>query len=231
MLSGKGPTSLLDPKSKTLRFFRRPISSGMQELRLLLSSRSSCTVELSLPKKFGRQPFMLLLASTTTETDRFPIFSGSVVKNLLLFKNNASKFMLKSFEGSRPSNSLNRMSRYLRLWRDRSAFGNFPTNRLLLRSSSNRRCRCLKHLGILPQNRLELMWKRARSVSRPSDSGNSPAMSLWLRSMPATTVVQLSSMAGAQKTPVYLQTSWPTQFPVTLFGSEKMTFFHECSAM
>lgn len=77
----------------------------------------------------------------------------------------------------------------------------------------------------MPQNRLELMWNRARSLRSPSSSGKYPAMSPWLRSMPATTVTFESFKEGAQKTPLYLQTLGPTQFPVRLRGSEKIAFF------
>ncbi|CBI19589.3 unnamed protein product, partial [Vitis vinifera] len=80
--------------------------------------------------------------------------------------------------------------------------GKGPTNRLLLTSSSWRIVSLEKLLGMIPQNRLELMWKRARSVIKPNSTGRYPAMSAWLRSTPATTLNFGLSSAGAQKTPL-----------------------------
>lgn len=74
--------------------------------------------------------------------------------------------------------------------------------------------------GMIPQNRLELRWKSAASVKSPNSGGRYPAISAWLRSMPATTLKLGSSNAGAQKTPLYAQTLAPTQFLVVLKGSE-----------
>nr|GMD72120.1 myosin-6 isoform X2 [Ipomoea batatas] len=44
----------------------------------------------------------------------------------------------------------------------------------------------LEFLRDRPANQFELMWKTARSASRPSSSGRNPAMSPWLRSMLST---------------------------------------------
>lgn len=49
-----------------------------------------------------------------------------------------------------------------------------------------------------PENRLEFMWKRARSAKRQSSLGNEPVIPAWLRSIPATVVIRGLSGAGAQ---------------------------------
>uniref|UniRef100_A0A5K1A993 Uncharacterized protein n=1 Tax=Nymphaea colorata TaxID=210225 RepID=A0A5K1A993_9MAGN len=112
-LSGKGPTNSLYPMSKTTNSVRFPISSGIQDVSELLSNKSSLRVEPIRPMDLGRQPLMLLLANTTTETVEFPKFSGIVDTKLLSFMNKTSKFISKSAGGILPSNALNRMSKNL----------------------------------------------------------------------------------------------------------------------
>lgn len=150
----------------------------------------------------GRQPPKRLLARTMTETGEFPMLLGISKRNRLLLMKIASRSLSKSSDGTEPSNSLNRMSRYLRDGRRRTTLGNFPAKRLLLISSSKRRRRRSNRCGMVPQNRLELMWKRARSVRSPSSSGRYPAMSAWFRSMPATTIRLLLEGRGAQNMPL-----------------------------
>jgi len=89
----------------------------------------------------------------------------------LLFKNIASKLLLKSSEGNSPSKSLNLMSRYLRSGIESTVSGNRPTKRLLLMSSSYRILSLEKLLGIIPQNLLEFICKSARSANRPTSGG------------------------------------------------------------
>lgn len=101
----------------------------------------------------------------------------------------------------------------------------------MLRSNSNKSLSFLKLFGTVPQNRLELRWNNARSVKSPSSSGKNPAISPWLRSMPATVMLEELSGAGAQNTAVYLQTLDPTQLPVMLWGSERMACFRAWRAM
>nr|KYP56407.1 hypothetical protein KK1_002646 [Cajanus cajan] len=59
-----------------------------------------------------------------------------------------------------------------------------------------------KMFGTIPQNLLELIWRRAISVKWTNSSGRRPAMSALLRSRPATTFTVGSSSAGAQNTPL-----------------------------
>ncbi|KAM1244128.1 hypothetical protein ACFX2G_036292 [Malus domestica] len=75
------------------------------------------------------------------------------------------------------------------------------------------------------------MWNNTRSVSSPSSSGKYPAMSPWLRSIPATVLIVLLSSVLVQRTAVYLQTLDPTQLPVMLSGLERMACFNACRAM
>lgn len=149
----------------------------------------------------GIHPPKLLFAKTKTETGELPRFSGIPNWNLLSFKKIASRGLSKSFVGTDPSNSLNRRSRNLSEGKDNTTFGKPPTKRLLLRSSSKRSFNLLKDLGTVPQNRLELMWKTASSVKRPSLLGRKPAISAWFRSMLATTRIEGFDKEAVQNTP------------------------------
>jgi hypothetical protein len=88
------------------------------------------------------------------------------------------------------------MSRYLSTAISRQTWGKTPTKRLWLTSNSCSSDSLDMLLGMMPQKRLVLMWKKARSVRRPSSGGRYPAMSAPLRSMPATTMILGSSMAA-----------------------------------
>ncbi|KAL7136969.1 hypothetical protein ABFS83_10G064000 [Erythranthe nasuta] len=149
----------------------------------------------------GIQPPRLLFARTKTDTGELPKFSGMPNWNLLSLRKMASKSLSNTCDGTPPSNSLNRRSKNFREGNESTTVGNPPTNRLLLKSSSKRSFNFLKLWGTIPQNRFELMWKSARSVSKPSSSGRKPAISAWLRSMPATTLTEGLVVAGAQNTP------------------------------
>lgn len=154
---GKIPPNELELISKTVKFPRLPISIGKHPTRLLLETIISFKVFPILPMLLGRQPWKWLLAMTKTETGEFPRFSGMVDVKRLLFKNKASKSLLKSPGGSIPSKSLYLRSRYLRLGIERTTFGKGPTNRLLLTSSSWRSVSLEKLSGMTPQNLFELM--------------------------------------------------------------------------
>lgn len=119
----------------------------------------------------GIQPPRSLLANTNTETGEFPRFSGIPNWNLLSLRKMASRSLSNSFDGTEPSNSLNRRSKYLSFGRERNNLGNLPTKRLLLRSTSYSSFRRRKVEGTTPQNLLELIWKIARSVSLPISGG------------------------------------------------------------
>lgn len=83
----------------------------------------------------------------------------------------ASRSLSNSSLGTDPSNSLNLRSKNFNPGSEITTFGNFPANRLLLRSSSWRIFRLRNFCGIVPQKRFVLMWNRARSRRRPSSSG------------------------------------------------------------
>lgn len=199
--AGSGPCRLLKLTSNTVNRFSIPICGGKHPVRLSFIRISSFSVFPIFPILPGMQPPRLLFASTSTETGEFPRFSGMPNRNRLSLRKMASKSLSKIFVGTPPSNSLNRRSRNFSAGSERTTVGNPPTNRLLLRSSSKRSFSFLKLSGTTPQNRLELMWKRARSVSRPSSSGKYPAISAWLRSIPATTVAEEFEREAEQKTP------------------------------
>ncbi|KAG4168477.1 hypothetical protein ERO13_A12G026901v2 [Gossypium hirsutum] len=173
---GKAPTNELKLASNTVRFLSEPTSGGKQPPRSLFMKIISSKFSI-LPMLCGIQPLNLLLANVTTETVDWPIVSGMVEVNLLLFKNNASSFISKSSGGIWPSKLLNLMSMYLTLDQDNVTFGKEPTNRLLLTSNSCISVSSEKLLGIIPQNLLEFMWNNARSVINPSSAGRYPAMS------------------------------------------------------
>jgi len=137
-----------------------------------------------------------------TEALDFPIVSGMTDVKRLLFKKIASRSFSKSSGGKGPSKSLNLRSKYFKFGHLRTAEGKGPTKRLLLISYSCTSVRFIKLSGMTPQNLLELMWKSAISPKCPNSSGRFPAMSAWLRSMPATTCKVGSSRAGAQYTPL-----------------------------
>jgi len=197
--SGKGPNNWLKLTSNTVKFFNNPISSGKHDLNALFIRIISFR-RFMLPIPAGTQPWKRLLASTITDTGELPKFSGrSNTKRLSLMKM-ASRSLSKSSLGTVPSNSLNLRSRNLSCGRCSTTSGNFPANRLLLRSSSKRSLSLSNLCGTVPQKRLVLMWRSARSVSRPSSSGRYPAMSPWLRSIPATVRILGLSSAWAQKT-------------------------------
>ncbi|PKI50795.1 hypothetical protein CRG98_028790 [Punica granatum] len=85
----------------------------------------------------GTQPWNLLLARTMTDTGELPKLSGRSKWNRLSLMKMASRSLSKSAGGTVPSNSLNLRSRNLSDGSARTKRGNFPANRLLLRSSSN----------------------------------------------------------------------------------------------
>lgn len=201
--TGKDPTNLFSLMSNTVALWSSVISSGKQPERPLWAKLISSKVSPILPMLFGRQPLKWFCATTITEAGELPKFSGRLEWNLLLFMNMASSCLSKRAGGNAPSKSLNLISRYLRFGNSRTTCGNGPTKRLLLTSSSYRRVSLEMLFGIIPQNLLELRWRRLMSVSKPISTGRWPAMSAWLRSIPATTVTFGSSSAGAQKTPVY----------------------------
>lgn len=171
ILEGRDPCSRLKLTSNTVTFLSIPIVGGKHPVRLSFNRIISFNVFPILPILAGMQPPRSLLANTSTETGEFPRFSGIPKRNLLSFKKMASRSLSKSFVGTPPSNSLNRRSRYLSRGRERTTSGNFPTKRLLLISSSNKSFKRRKVVGMTPQKRLELRWKTARSVSRPSSVG------------------------------------------------------------
>lgn len=185
---GKGPWRLLKLTSNTVRFLSIPTCGGKQPVKLSFIKISSFKVFPILPMLPGMQPPRLLLANTKTDTGEFPRFSGMPNRNLLSLRKIASKSLSKSLFGTGPSNSLNLKSKNFNEGNDSTTSGKLPTKRLLLRSSSKRTFNFLKLSGTTPQNRFELMWKSARSVNKPSLSGRYPAMSPWLRSIPATTL-------------------------------------------
>lgn len=199
---GNAPVNVFEETSRTVSFPSFPISDGKQPERLLFKNIISFNVLAIFPMLHGMQPVRLLLATTTTEAGDEPRVSGMVDVNLLLFKNKASSSFRKSPSGNLPSKLLYRRSRYLSEGNDKTTVGNEPTNRLLLTSSSYRRANLEKLLGIMPQKRLELIWNNEISVNRPNSTGRKPAMSSWLRSIPATTVCLGTSRASAQKTPL-----------------------------
>lgn len=170
-------------------------------MRLSFISISSFNVLPIFPMLAGMHPPRSLLANTRTETGELPKLSGMPKRNLLSLRNKASKSLSKIFEGTGPSKSLNLRSKNFNEGNERTTFGNPPTNLLLLKSSSLRSFKWLKVFGTTPQKRFELRWKRTRSVRRPSSGTNEPAMSAWLRSIPATTLIEGSVKDGAQNTP------------------------------
>lgn len=169
-LLGKVPTKSLSLASNTVRFPSNPISGGKQPLSSLLRKMISFKFGM-LPMVRGTQPLNLLLANVTTVAVEFPNESGILSLNLLLFKKIASSSLTKSSGGISPSKSLYLRSRYLTTGQFRTTLGNGPTKRLLLTSNSCISTSLLKLSGMIPQNRLELMWKRAMSVKRPNSAG------------------------------------------------------------
>ncbi|WVZ18784.1 hypothetical protein V8G54_006106 [Vigna mungo] len=121
--------------SNTVTFSSFPISSGKQPVRLLLTKTNSFS-DFIWPTLEGTHPEKLLLAITTTVAGVDPMFSGILEEKRLLFKNIASKLLVKSFGGNSPSKLLNLMSMYLSSEISSTCSGNRPTKRLLLMSSS-----------------------------------------------------------------------------------------------
>lgn len=177
MDSGKDPTSSLELTSNTVSLSRNPSSEGKQPFSPLFVMMISLRVSFIFPKLEGKQLLRLLLAKTMTDAVESPMFSGREERNPLLLTKTASSFTSKRRDGMSPLNLLNLMSRYLREGRERTTVGNLPENWLLLMSSSYRSLRHEKDFGIVPFKRLELMWKRDKSVKRPNSSGNEPAIS------------------------------------------------------
>ena len=105
-------------------------------MRLSFKRIISLSVFPIFPILPGIHPPRLLLAKTNTETGELPRFSGMPNLNLLSLIKIASRSLSKSWEGTEPSNSLKRRSKYLSVGKDKTTFGNFPTKRLLLMSSS-----------------------------------------------------------------------------------------------
>jgi hypothetical protein len=200
--AGRVPTRTLPLTSMTVVFCSIPISSGMHPSSLLLSKLISSSVLAILPMLLGMHPVSPLLATTTTDAVELPRFSGMWPTKRLVLTKMASRSLSKRPGGSSPSKSLNLMSRYLSEAISRQTKGKGPTKRLLLASNSWRMDSRDMLLGMMPQKRLVLMWKKARSVRRPSSGGRYPAMSAPLRSMPATTVILGSSRASVQMTPL-----------------------------
>lgn len=124
-----------------------------------------------LLKLAGKHPWNLLFATTITDTGEFPKLSGSSKWNRLLLIKIASRSLSNSSLGTVPSNSLNLRSKNFNFGSRSTTAGNFPAKRLLLRSSSNISLSLSNLWGTVPQNLLVLMWRRARSVKRPSSSG------------------------------------------------------------
>lgn len=193
-MSGNGPNSSLKLTSNTVKFLSRPISGGRQDLNPLFIMMISLRLDM-LPRLEGRQPWNLLLASTMTDTGELPKLSGRSNLNRLWLMKMASNGLSKSSFGTVPSNSLNLRSRNLSCGSFKTTSGNLPAKRLLLISNSNKSFRVSNLCGTVPQNLLEFMWNNARSTSKPSSSGKYPAMSPWLRSMPATVRILGSSSA------------------------------------
>lgn len=136
IVEGNDPWSWLKLTSNTSTFFKSPIWGGKQPVRLLFKRMISFKVLAILPILPGIQPPRSLFANTKTETGEFPRFFGIPNLNLLSFKNIASKSLSNSLEGTGPSNSLKRRSKYLSEGKERTTLGKFPTNLLLLMSSS-----------------------------------------------------------------------------------------------
>lgn len=161
----------LEPAANTVALPSIPICVGKQPPKSLLEKTISFNVLAIFPMLFGMHPVSLLFAKTTTEAVDWPRVSGMEPVNRLSFTNKASSSFSKTSSGRLPSKSLNLMSRYLRAGNDRTTVGKGPTNRLLLMSNSCIRSSLEKLLGMIPQNRFELIWKSARSVISPSSAG------------------------------------------------------------
>ena len=198
---GNAPTSKFSLTSKTAKCSSFPISSGKQPVRLLPITTNSFKFFI-WPMLEGIQPLIPLLAKTMTDAGEFPIFSGIVDVNLLLFINIASSVLLKSSGGISPSNSLNLISMNFISGIERTWWGNLPTKRLLLISNSCKSFNFEKLFGRTPQNLFEFICKRAISANKPNSAGMYPAMSAWLRSIPATTWIFESLREAAQKIPL-----------------------------
>uniref|UniRef100_J3L1J5 Uncharacterized protein n=1 Tax=Oryza brachyantha TaxID=4533 RepID=J3L1J5_ORYBR len=198
---GMAPMRPLWLTSSTVRLVSIPSSGGMQDLSPVFMRMISSSVRDMLAMEAGRQPPKSLLASTSTDAGELPTLSGIWKRRRLELRKMASSGRSKSSRGTGPSKSLNRRSRYRRLGIRSTTSGKAPTRRLLLTSSSWRRCSFSSDRGTTPQKRLELTWNTARSVSSPSSSGRCPARSAWLRSTEATTTRCGSSCDGEQKTP------------------------------
>ncbi|KAJ6857811.1 hypothetical protein NC651_039287 [Populus alba x Populus x berolinensis] len=147
------------------------IWGGKHPVRLSFMRMISFRVLPIFPMLSGTHPPRLLFARTRTEIGEFPRFSGMPNRKLLSFKKITSRGLPKSWEGTKPSNSLKRKSRYLREGKESTTLENLPTNRLLLRSSSWSSFILRKLLGTTPQNLLELIWRITKSVIRPSSVG------------------------------------------------------------
>lgn len=161
---GRSPMNLLLLMSKTVALFKSVISSGKQPESTLFDKRISSSVFAILPMLFGIQPWILLFDKTSTETVEFPKFSGMIEWNRLSFKKSASSGLLKSWGGNGPSKSLYLRSRYFRDGNSKTTSGKGPTKRLLLTSSSKRRVSFAMLFGMIPQNLLELRWRRLMST-------------------------------------------------------------------
>jgi len=198
ILSGNVPTNILLLTSNTVTSFNNPISVGKQPFNPTFNRIIWFRVPAIFPILGGKHPLIWLFARTTTDTGELPKFFGNDDLNLLLFTNSASSLKSKRLEGISPSNMLNRISRNLSDGSLSTTYGNTPDKRLLLTSSSNNNRSFLKLCGIVPQKKLEFMWKRVRSVRRPRSSGNVPEIPAWLRSIPATVMTEGSSGAGEQ---------------------------------
>ena len=153
----KTPVNELECAENTVALPSIPISFGKQPPKSLFEKTISFKVFPILPMLFGMHPVNLLLAKTTTEAVDSPRVSGICPVNRLLFTNRASSSFSNTSSGRLPSKSLNLMSKYLRAGNDRTTLGKAPTNRLLLTSNSCMRSSLEKLLGMIPQNRFELI--------------------------------------------------------------------------
>lgn len=99
-----------------------------------------------------------LLARVRYATGELPMAAGSGWLRLLLLRNSASRSRTKTEAGTAPAKRLKRMSRKMRLPRERTAVGKAPVWALLLTSSS-RRYRSSERSGMGPDKLLELEWK------------------------------------------------------------------------
>jgi hypothetical protein len=127
ILEGNEPCKWLKLTSNTVSFLRSPISGGKHPVRLSFKRIISFIVFPIFPILPGIHPPRLLFANTNTETGELPRFSGMPNLNLLSLRKTASRSLSKSWEGTGPSKSLKRRSKYLSVGNDKTTLGNLPT--------------------------------------------------------------------------------------------------------